>query len=79
VAVAGAALGGVSLTGGRGGLLGPVAGGAVLFLIQNLLSFVHVSPFVLDMVYGVVLLLAIMLNGAWDILRKQQRALQADW
>jgi ribose transport system permease protein len=74
VAVAGAALGGVSLTGGRGGLLGPVAGGAVLFLIQNLLSFVQVSPFVLDMVYGVVLLLAIMLNGAWDILRRRQRA-----
>jgi ribose transport system permease protein len=73
VAVAGAALGGVSLSGGRGGLLGPVAGGAVLFLIQNLLSFVQVSPFVLDMVYGVVLLLAIMLNGAWDILRRRQR------
>jgi len=74
IAVAGAALGGVSLTGGRGGLLGPVAGGAVLFLIQNLLSFVQVSPFVLYMVYGVVLLLAIMLNGGWDILRRQQRA-----
>lgn len=74
VAVAGAALGGVSLTGGRGGLLGPVAGGAVLFLIQNLLSFVQVSPFVLDMVYGIVLLLAIMLNGGWDILRRRQRA-----
>jgi ribose transport system permease protein len=73
VAVAGAALGGVSLSGGRGGLLGPVAGGAVLFLIQNLLSFVQVSPFVLDMVYGLVLLLAIMLNGAWDILRRRQR------
>lgn len=74
VAVAGAALGGVSLTGGRGGLLGPVVGGAVLFLIQNLLSFVQVSPFVLDMVYGLVVLIAIMLNGAWDILRRRQRA-----
>jgi ribose transport system permease protein len=73
VAIAGAALGGVSLTGGRGGLLGPAAGGATLFLIQNLLSFVQVSAFLLQIVYGVVVLVAIMLNGSWDILRRRHR------
>jgi ribose transport system permease protein len=74
VAIAGVALGGVSLSGGRGGLLGPAAGGATLFLIQNLLSFVQVSAFILQIVYGVVVLVAIMLNGSWDILRRRQRA-----
>ena len=74
VAVAGVALGGVSLTGGRGGLLGPAAGGAVLFLIQNLLSFIQVSAFLLQIVYGLVVLIAIVLNGTWDILRRRQRA-----
>jgi ribose transport system permease protein len=74
VAIAGVALGGVSLLGGRGGLLGPAAGGATLFLIQNLLSFVQVSAFLLQIVYGIVVLVAIMLNGAWEILRRRQRA-----
>lgn len=73
VSIAGAALGGVSLTGGRGGLLGPAFGGATLFLIQNLLSFIQVSAFTLQIVYGAVVLGAIVLNGSWDIARRRLR------
>lgn len=68
-AIAGAAVGGVSLLGGRGGMLGAAAGGATLFLIQNVLTFVQVSSFALDVAYGVVLVAAIVLNGGWDHLR----------
>ncbi|WP_131736029.1 ABC transporter permease [Actinomadura roseirufa] len=74
VAIAGVALGGVSLSGGRGGLLGAAAGGASLFLIQNLLSFLQVSSFVLQIAYGVVLLVAIVANGAWDHRRAREAA-----
>ena len=35
IGIAGAVLGGVSLSGGRGGLLGAAAGGAVLFLVRT--------------------------------------------
>lgn len=63
IGIAGAVLGGVSLSGGRGGLLGAAAGGAVLFLVQNLLSLAHVSAFYAQIAYGVILLMALALNG----------------
>lgn len=69
IAIAGAAVGGVSLAGGRGGLAGAAAGGASLFLIQNVLSFIQVSSFVLQIAYGLILILAIIFNGGWDFLR----------
>lgn len=69
LAVAGAAVGGVSLSGGRGGLAGAAAGGASLFLIQNILSFAQVSSFVLQIAYGLILIVAIVFNGGWDFLR----------
>ncbi len=69
IAIAGAAVGGVSLAGGRGGLAGAAAGGASLFLIQNVLSFVQVSSFALQIAYGLILILAIVFNGGWDFLR----------
>lgn len=77
IAIAGAALGGVSLTGGRGGLLGAAAGGAIIFLIQNLLTLAHVSVFHLQIVYGAALLLAVALNSAAEVRRKRRSPLQA--
>jgi ribose transport system permease protein len=68
-ATAAAVLGGVSLMGGRGGVLGAAAGGLLIFLIQNYLTFMAVSTFVLQMVYGIVLIVAILINGGWDALR----------
>jgi ribose transport system permease protein len=73
LAIAGMALGGVSLAGGRGGLLGPAAGGLTLFLIQNLLSFIQVSSFVLYVFYGLVLIAALLIDGSWDALRQRSR------
>jgi ribose transport system permease protein len=69
-AIAAVALGGISLAGGRGGLLGATAGAALLFLIQNYLTLTEASSFVLQMAYGVVLIVAIVVNGAWDRKRK---------
>jgi ribose transport system permease protein len=69
-AIAAVALGGVSLSGGRGGLLGAAAGGLLLFLIQNYLTLTEASSFVLQMVYGVVLIVAIVANGAGNQLRR---------
>jgi len=78
IGIAGAVLGGVSLSGGRGGLLGAAAGGAVLFLIQNLLSLAHVSSFYSQVAYGVILILSLAINsfGA-DLRRRRDRAANA--
>jgi ribose transport system permease protein len=61
-AVTAVALGGVSLAGGRGGMLGAAIGGVILFLIQNLLSASNVSPYGVDIVNGAVLVLALALS-----------------
>jgi ribose transport system permease protein len=63
IAVAAVALGGNSLAGGTGGITGPALGAAALFLIQLLLSAMHLSSLWIQVVYGGVLLTAICLNS----------------
>jgi ribose transport system permease protein len=70
--LAAVALGGISLQGGRGGLLGAALGGLTYYLIQNLLTVAHVSVFHLKVASGIVLILALALNGGMDALRKRQ-------
>jgi len=68
------ALGGISLAGGRGGLLGGALGGAILFLIQELLTDAKVSVYSVSVVNGVVLILALALNGTVEYLRRKSAA-----
>jgi ribose transport system permease protein len=72
-ALAAAALGGVSLAGGRGGMLRALVGALTIFLLQNLLTYLHVSPFLLQVTYGVVLVVAVALNGQADALMRRFR------
>jgi ribose transport system permease protein len=60
-AIAAVALGGTSLWGGRGGLMGPVFGAASLYLLSNLLVTVQVPPAWLQVIYGGMLLVAVVL------------------
>lgn len=63
LAIAAAALGGVSLAGGKGGLAGAALGAVDIFLIQNLITYLNVSPFFLQITYGLVLVVAVSLNS----------------
>ena len=74
--IAAVALGGVALTGGRGGFLGAAAAGVLLFLIQNLFTLAQVSIFYLQIAYGVVLLMALTLNAAGERIRRAHIAAQ---
>ncbi len=62
-AIAGAALGGTSLAGGRGGVLGALAGGACVYLIQNALSLMGIDSYWVTFSFGAILVLGIALNG----------------
>lgn len=62
--VAAVALGGTSLGGGAGGLLGAIVGALDIFFIENLLTLANVSPFALNLVYGVILVCALIINAA---------------
>jgi ribose transport system permease protein len=73
LAMASVAVGGISLMGGRGGLVGAVLGGASLFLIQNILSFMQMSSFAIRISYGLCLIGAIVFNGGMDAIRYKLR------
>lgn len=70
-AITAVALGGITLSGGRGGLAGAAIGGGVLYLIQNLLTVSHVSVFQQDIVNGAILIVALGLNGQRAKLRER--------
>ncbi|MDR3069848.1 MAG: ABC transporter permease [Propionibacteriaceae bacterium] len=66
------ALGGISLAGGRGGLLGAALGGVTYYLIQNLLTIAHVSVHALKIASGLVLILALALNGLIAVMHRRR-------
>lgn len=73
LAIAAAALGGVSLAGGKGGLAGATLGAMDIFLIQNLITYLNVSPFFLQITYGLVLVAAVSLNSQVIVERLKKR------
>jgi ribose transport system permease protein len=75
-AITAVALGGISLGGGRGGLAGAAVGGAALYLIQNLLIFSHVSVFEQQIANGLILILALAINGLLARVRQRRGAPQ---
>ena len=62
IAIAAAVVGGVSLTGGEGRILGVAAGAILLEIIANGLLALHVSPYFQQVVQGAVLGVAILLD-----------------
>jgi ribose transport system permease protein len=71
LAIAAVALGGVSLAGGKGTMLGAAIGSIDIFLLQNLITHFNVSSFVLQIVYGSILVIAVSLNS--DVLTRRLR------
>ena len=60
MAIAAVAMGGTSLAGGRGGVLGALLGAVVIFLIKNLLGALGISSFWSEAVYGATLIIAVL-------------------
>ena len=61
-AIAAVIIGGTSLSGGRGALVGTVIGAVLLGTIDNGLNLLDVSPFLQDVVKGLVILFAVYLD-----------------
>ena len=53
----------MSLAGGSGGLAAATLGAAVIFLLQAALTFFNVSTFLLQIAYGLLLTIAVVLNS----------------
>jgi ribose transport system permease protein len=74
IAVAAVALGGVSLAGGRGGLIGAAIGAIDIFLLQSVLTSFNVSTYVLQIAYGAILVAAVVLTAVQERAAKRERA-----
>jgi ribose transport system permease protein len=73
LAISSVALGGVSLSGGRGGLAGAAVGAIDIFLLQSLLTFFNVSTFVLQVAYGAILVAAVSFAPLQQFLKRGAR------
>jgi ribose/xylose/arabinose/galactoside ABC-type transport system permease subunit len=62
-AIAAVIIGGAALSGGSGTVLGTVLGAAVLGTLSNGLSLLNVSPFIMQIISGTVILLAVLLDN----------------
>jgi ribose transport system permease protein len=71
IAIAAVALGGVSLAGGRGGLIGAAIGAIDIFLLQSVLTSFNVSTYVLQIAYGAILVAAVMMTAVQERLTKR--------
>ena len=60
--IAAVVLGGTSLMGGRGTMLGTVLGALTIAIIGNGLILMHISPFFTQIVTGAIILIAIWMN-----------------
>jgi len=62
-AIAAAVIGGTSLSGGRGTLLGTLAGVLILGIMSNGLDLLNVSPFYQGMIQGAIIIGAVAIDG----------------
>lgn len=62
-AIAAVILGGTSLSGGTGSILGTLAGIAILGVLDNILVLMNVNPFASDIVKGTVIILAVLVDS----------------
>ena len=65
-------IGGVSLTGGRGGVLGPVIAAFVLTLIPADLIFLNIDPNFGQVIQGTLIVLVVMAGGLATIVRDRK-------
>lgn len=65
-------LGGVSLAGGKGGMLGPMAAAFILTLIPADLIFLGIDPNYGQVIQGIVIVLVVMVGGLAALRRKSE-------
>ena len=68
-----AVLGGINVTGGRGGLYGTVVGAFILRLLADLLTFAGVSAYWTALVQGCLLIFAVGINSGINIINRKRR------
>lgn len=68
-AIAAVIIGGTSLLGGRGEMIGTVVGALLLGVIDNGMNLLNVSPFLQSVVKGIVILIAVLFDRNATVIR----------
>jgi ABC-type xylose transport system permease subunit len=68
-AIAATVIGGTSLFGGEGAVLGAVLGAAIMGVMQNGMVLMNWRSYIQDIILGAVLVIAV----TWDTLRRRRR------
>ena len=63
ISITTAVVGGTALAGGKGGIIGTIAGVFILIIINNMLNLINVSSFYQYVLQGVILILAIAIGS----------------
>ena len=71
------AIGGTSLNGGRGGVIGTLAGAGILTLLQKMLFALGVADFYTNIFNGIIMILAILFGQLSALLAGAQRLRKA--
>jgi ribose transport system permease protein len=71
------AIGGTSLMGGRGGVVGTLAGAAILTVLQKMLFAVGIADFYTNIFNGIIMVLAILFGQVSAFLARSPRGRQA--
>jgi ribose transport system permease protein len=74
LALAAVALGGTPIGGGRGGMLGSVLGAVAIYLMQELLGAAHVSSSWLQLVYGGMLVVGVVVGASTQVAGRRAAA-----
>jgi ribose transport system permease protein len=61
-AIAAVVVGGATLAGGRGTIVGTAVGVLIIALISNLLNLMNVNPFLQDMITGLIVIVVVAFN-----------------
>jgi ribose transport system permease protein len=70
--IAAVVIGGVSLSGGRGGIVGPVLAAYVLTLIPTDLIFLNIDPNFGQVIQGTLIVLVVMIGGLVAVIRMRK-------
>lgn len=70
-ALSGLAIGGISMAGGRGNLIGAFLGCLIIGVLTNGLNMLNLSPYYAEFIRGLVIFLALVLEGIREILSKK--------
>jgi ribose transport system permease protein len=65
-AIAAVIIGGTSLAGGKGGIVGTLIGALIMGVLDNILNLTNVSPFYQSIVKGLVILMAVLIDSKFS-------------